>query len=281
MFTITPKIDQTKLAEVIFALESLGSDRLPNTAEAVKNSTEAVQQRWVDNSDNAFKRPTGAYLLGIENGLIYPHNNDIYKGAVFNTVPHAAAIEHGMPSYDMKKALYTSSKVKISKKGKRYLIIPFRHGAPGAGGKSAATLKSMPGNIYQKAKKLPFSVRTGKIRSANPGGRSLRGVGDQGRRSQIAIRSAKNLNKFVMRANPYTWKSSPYAGMIRTPRGTTGGGHYMTFRIMHEDSHGWIHPGTPPMRLAEKTANEMNQKVKQIINDGFMADLKMLGLAAA
>ena len=281
MFTITPKIDQTKLADVIFALESLGANRLPNTALSVRQSTEAVQQRWVDKASNAFKKTTGRYMLGIDNGLIYPHNNDVYKGAVFNTVPHAAAIEHGIPSYDMKKALYTSSKVKISKKGKRYLIIPFRHGAPGAGGKSASTLKTMPKNIYQRAKNLPFSVQTGKIRSANLGGRSLRGVGNQGRRSQIAVRSANNLNKFVMRANPYTWKSSPYAGMIRIPRGTTGGGYYMTFRIMHEDSHGWIHPGTPPMRLAEKTANEMNHVVKAIIKDGFMNDLKMLGLAAS
>ena len=147
MYKITATVDEQKLADVIFALEALGANRLPNTAQAVNQSTEAVQQRWIDNSKNAFKRPTGAYMAGIENGLNYPFDNDIYKGAVINTAPHASAIEHGQQPYDMKRALFTSPKVRISKKGKRYLIVPFRHGAPGAGGKEASTLPTMPKNI--------------------------------------------------------------------------------------------------------------------------------------
>lgn len=288
MYTITPTIDNAKLTDVIFALSALGANKLPNTANAVRQATEAVQQRWIDISLNAFKKPTGGYILGIGDGLIYPHENDVYKGAVFNNARHASAIEYGRQPYNMKQALFTSPKVKISKKGKRYLIIPFRHGVPRAGGKPSATLQTMPENIYQRAKNLPFTVRTGSsIRNkvtrniyANPpssAGR-LTGVGNQGRRSQIAVRNPKDLTKFIRRMNPYTWKSSPYENMIKVPRDTTGHGYYMTFRIMHEDSKGWIHPGTPPMKLAEKTTYEMNQVVKLIIGEGFKTDLNMLGL---
>jgi len=289
MYTITPTVDNAKLTDVMFALAALGANRMPATATAVNNATEAVQQRWIDNSMNAFKRPTGAYILGIGDGLIYPHENDVYKGAVFNNVPYASAIEHGRQPYDMKNALYTSPKVRISKRGKRYLIIPFRHGVPRADGSSSATLQTMPQNIYQRAKNLPFTVRTGSTikggvtrnQYANPPGNAgrLQGVGDQGRRSQIAVRNPKDLTKFIRRKNPYTWKSSPYANMVRVPRDGTGHGYYMTFRVMTEDSKGWIHPGTPPMKLAEKTAREMNPVVQAIIKDGFITDLNMLGIA--
>lgn len=288
MYTLTTTVDNAKLTDVIFALSALGANRMPATANAVRTATEAVQQRWIDNSMRAFKKPTGGYILGIDDGLIYPHENDVYKGAVFNNVPYASAIEHGRQPYDMKRALYTSSKVKISKKGKRYLIIPFRHGVPRAGGKPSATLQTMPQNIYQRAKKLPFtsrigsSIKDGVTRNiyANPAGSTgrLQGVGDQGRRSQIAVRNPKDLTKFIRRANPYTWKTSPYENMIRVPRDTTGHGYYMTFRIMHQDSKGWIHPGTPPMKLAEKTAREMDVVVQAIITDGFKTDLNLLGL---
>ena len=51
---------------------------------------------------------------------------------------------------------------------------------------------------------------------------------------------------------------------------------YMTFRVMHEDSKGWIHPGTPPMKIAEKTWNEMKPVVQAIIGDAAVKDLRML-----
>ena len=167
MLRITSVIDHDKLEGVIVALETCGVRKLPNTSRAVQESTVIVQQRWIDNAMGAFRRPTGSYLLGIEKGLSYPYQNDEYRGAVINDAPHARFIEDGTPVHDMKKMLWTSNKVRISKKGKRYLIIPFRHGTPSSGsseggkGTERATLQTMPKSVSKVAKDLGISHQTG------------------------------------------------------------------------------------------------------------------------
>ncbi len=273
MYNITTNIDTQKIDEVIVALSALGEDRLPNTALAVGQSVQMVQRKWMDLAKNAFARPRGDYLSGIFDGLHYPLNNNELSGAVINTVKHAHAIEYGIQSYDMKKALNTSSKVRISKDGNKYLIIPFRHGTPGA-----VTLPPMPTNIYDRARNLGFSNQTG---GGETEGKVLKGVGDQGRRTKIAVRNPNNLKTFIhlSKKQTYTWKASPYAGMVKVKRDdTTNQGQYFTFRVMSEKSNGWIHPGTAPMKLAEKTTQEMNMIIPSVINAGLVADLNMLGI---
>jgi len=272
MFEITTTVEQDKLDKLIRGLELLGNNRLPNIANAVQASTLMTQQTWVDKTKFVFDRPTGTYAKGIQEGLVYPNDGDPYSGSIINTAPHAIYVEKGTNPHDMKKALFTSQKVRISKKGKRYLIIPFRHGTPSAGsheggvGASRAMLQTMPKSIYAQAKELAI-------------GQQLRGVGGYGRRTQISQRNPKDLSQLQMRKNPYTWKASPYAGMTKVKSHPTAGGHhYMTFRIMHEDSKGWWHPGTPPLKLAEKTAKELDQPITSMIQRGVDRDLKMLGL---
>jgi len=286
MFNVTAQVETKRLADVVFALQALGANKLPATAQAVERSTAAVQQRWIDNSEGAFKRPKGDYLQGIKDGLQYPYEQDVYKGAVINTVRHAEWVEHGTPAHDLKRALYTSAQVRISAKGKRYLIIPFRHGTPSAGsheggvGTNRATLQTMPQAVYAMAKNMNRSRMAGAYQVHNPatnktairysyqwaskltqGDLDAAGIGDKNRRPH--------------------WKSSPYAGMVRFPRHeATGQSTYLTFRVMHEDSNGWMHPGTPPLNLAKKTADEMNPVVVRIIEMGFDTDMRnFLGVA--
>ena len=272
MLEITTTIEQDKLDKIISALEMIGGNKLPNTANAVQASTLMTQQAWVDKTKSVFDRPTGTYAKGIQQGLIYPNNDDPYSGSIINSAPHASYIEEGTQPHDMKRALFTSPKVKISKKGKRYLIIPFRHGTPSAGsheggvGANRAMLQTMPKSIYAQAKAMAL-------------GQQLRGTKDYGRRTQIAQRNPKDLSQLQIRKNPYTWKSGQYEGMTKVrSHPTAGGHHYMTFRIMHEDSQGWWHPGTPPLKLAENTAKEMEAPITRMIEQGVESDMKMLGL---
>lgn len=279
MLQITPVIDHDKLEGVIVALETFGVRKLPNTSRAVHQSTVMVQQRWIDNAMGAFHRPTGKYLLGIEEGLSYPFNNDEYRGAVINDSPHARFVEDGTNRHDMKSALWTSNKVRISKKGKRYLIIPFRHGTPSSGsheggkGAARATLQTMPKSVYEMAKTLSISRQTGaSVKRNNPTGRPVirHGYqwGDRLKAQDLNIAGLGGLNK---RTN---WKSSPYAGMVKmNDKGQTT---YMTFRIMHEDSKGWIHPGTPPNKIVERTWNEMQPVVQAAIGNAAEKDFRML-----
>jgi hypothetical protein len=271
---VSVKLDDGRLRQVIFALQALGDMRLPETAKSVFQSTEIIQRRWIDNAKGAFLHSTGGYLLAIQDGLQYPFQGDIYKGAVVNTAPYAIWVEKGTPPHDMKKALHTSAKARRAKDGTLYLIIPFRHGTPSAG-VDRATMQTMPKEIYAMAKALPMSVRTGSYNAISPntggstarhtyafGGRLTKAdVGNWGQRSQIAPK--------------YTWKSSPYQGMVRFPQGKTGS-EYITFRVMSEKSKGWFHGGTAPKPLAAQTAQQTNPVCVALINAGFKRDLQNL-----
>jgi len=281
MFTVTGQVDTQRVDDVIFALQSLGANRLPATAMAVMQATQLAQQRWIDNTTGAFRRSTGDYLQGIMDGLLYPYEDDIYTGAVINAAPHAKWIEDGTPAHDMKKMLFTSAQVRISAKGKRYLIIPFRHGTPSAGsheggrGTNRATLQTMPPAIYAMMRsKAPSRQLTG-MKVPNPAAgyrNAIRYTYHWGGKLKASDLAAAGLDQTNRRPH---WKSSPYAGMVRFPRDSSTGQHtYMTFRVMHEDSTGWLHPGTPPKNLARKTAIEIEPAVVRLIEIGFDTDMR-------
>ena len=50
----------------------------------------------------------------------------------------------------------------------------------------------------------------------------------------------------------------------------------MTFRVMTEDSKGWIHPAQPPLKIKEKAENKSAPVVRQIIEAGFQRDLEVI-----
>ena len=283
MIQLTTTIDQKELDQLIRALRMVGQHQLPGMARAVQAATLAVQQEWVDKAKGVFDRPTKKYMGGILEGHIYPMNNDPYSGAIINTQPHAKYIEYGTRPHDMKKALYTSSQVRVSKKGKRYLIIPFRHGTPskgsheGGSGTKRAMMNTMPESVYNKAKNMAFSHRTGgyiaKNRYTDKAYRNRYQWG--GRLTQHQVKEAGAGAKLKQHH-----KTNIYAGMVKFRRDEgTNTSQYMTFRIMHEDSTGWWHPGTPPLHLAQKTANEMRPIVERLIQNGFNEDLRKYGLA--
>lgn len=286
MFQVVAQVDTQGLGNVIFALQAIGENRLPATAMAVRDSAEAVQRRWIQNTKGAgFRYSKGDYLQGITEGMVYPYQGSVYSGAVINLALSASWIEHGTAPHDMKKMLFTSAKVRISAKGKRYLIIPFRHGTPSAGshegglGESRATLRTMPKAVYAMAKTLTRSRQLSayKVQSANRGkGMAVRYTYRWAGKLTQGDLEAAGLGKTNRRPH---WKASPYAGMVRFPaHENTGQSTYMTFRVMHEDSNGWLHPGTAPRKLAEMTANQMEPVVRQIIGEGFNADMvNMLG----
>lgn len=281
MFIVTGQIDTQRVDDVIFALQALGGNRLPATAMAVMQSAQIAQQRWIDNTVGAFKRSTGDYLQGIMDGLEYPYEGDIYTAAVINASLHAKWIEEGTPAHDMKRMLFTSAQVRISAKGKRYLIIPFRHGTPSAGsheggrGTNRATLQTMPKSIYAMVKTMAPSRQLTGMKVPNPAAGNRNAIrytyhwGGKLKASDLAAAGVDQTNR-----RPH-WKSSPYTGMVRFPRDSSTGQHtYMTFRVMHEDSTGWLHPGTPPKWLARKTANEIEPAVVRLIEIGFDTDMR-------
>lgn len=188
-----------------------------------------------------------------------------FSAVVMSDYKHAEEIETGRPARDLKKMLDTSLKVRQTKKGTRYLIIPFRHGTPG----NNAHGPSMPQHVYDIAKDLKASKVTGQ--KQRPSGTGA-----------MDIKTKKYL---TVNQNVYAWggslaagsmgpnmkgKSDRFAGMVRFDTSTPGGSKsssYITFRVMSENSKGWIIPPQPGLHLAENVAKELQPLAERVFQE--------------
>ena len=264
--------------------------------EAVQVAGDHVTQTWLNVAAGKFKHSDGSYAQGIVDGVKYPYQGDPLFYKIEHTKDYAKFLEYGFESFDMKKALQTSEKVRISKDGKRYLIIPFEHGTPGSKSK-----REMPQEIYSEAVRLKPSVVSSKY--------------NEGSIRQASTISDANLlrknNPTRVQRNGYMWgdrltnvkgaeleDSSPYKNMVRfetNPNinrekfelGKFGYQHpymnatssstqhslYMTFRIMSEDSEGWVHPGLRPMGILKETYESTKQSVQSMLAKAAKEDI--------
>ena len=207
---------------------------LPAVHEAVAETTAAIQTEWqaavfkaipirdawsrtrneeaVNSIKVTFSSPLSA--------LVSSDNKDV------------VGVEEGFAAYDMKAMLLTSSKTKVTTKGKRYLTIPIRHGTPGNG----ALSRAMPQQVYQAASGLRPSSITGRNLwgDALPAG-------------------------LVPKRKP-SHRSDPYAGMVRmnTSTASAKSSVYLTFRTMSENSpaSSWILPAKPGQNVARGIAEQ-------------------------
>lgn len=171
----------------------------------------------------------------------------------------AEEIEEGRPAKDLKRMLDTSMKVRMSAKGKRYLIIPFRHNTPG----NQAHAKAMPPAIYAAASGLAPSRIVGQ-------GTRLSGIGAVDMKTRQPVRVAQN---------KYNWGgklvgaalmggSKHHEGMYRFDTTTPGGkrhSSYLTFRVMVEGSKGWIVAPRPGLHIARQVRDDMQPLAEQAI----------------
>lgn len=198
--------------------------------EAVARSVKLIETTWAQNGMAIAK--TGNYARSIQS--IYPADNEGFDGVVVNTAPYAAALEYGLPPFDMKPYLLASKKARVGKRGQRYLRVPFRHGIPGT-----ATMQAMPPEIYRQVRRLKPGQRLGES--------------DIGRRSKLTP------------AGGYTWTTGPYSGMVKTGRARHT--QYMTFRTVSDNSpaSAWWHPGIKEKKIAHRTAEEVAPQIEREI----------------
>jgi hypothetical protein len=296
MYKIVYDVDYSQLNDIVKYIE-LVLKQVSALKESVQVAGNFAIQQWINTANSKFKHSQGGYVRGIVSGINYPFNGDALHYRVIHADRYAKALEDGFDSYDMKKMLQTSEKVRISKDGKRYLIIPFRHGIPGTVG-----FRPMPKEIYDQAKGLRHSITEGTFREGSV-------------RHAITMDDAQLLKshnpKQVIR-NTYSWgdrlkdvdwalekahhKSNIYEGMVRFQnnpnvnrarfdsgkfilsenKSTDFKGNYssyFTFRIMHEDSTGWIHPGMKPMKILAETVERIKQPIMQMLAEGAKKDL--------
>lgn len=273
MSLISISADLPNIDSVIKAYEKAGQGALPYTKEAIRTATEIIQRTWIEYasgvtvsySGGTFKINvvSGEYIRSIQDGVRFP---DDLTGEVFTEIPYASIIEEGQRARDMKPALLASSKAKVSKKGTRFITVPFRHGTP-----DTLTLPPMPKHIYEQAQQLAYSRVNNKLvafftrRKYTWGGRLP--DTDEGMRTHVQPHAGAG----------YTWKSGKYSGMVRM--GNKRHSQYLTFRRVSENSDpaSWQHPGVKPRPVTEAVAENTKEEVLNLIRRGFELDLYFIG----
>lgn len=251
------------LPEVSKIIQALSSNELPWTEKAVEESTNIIQRTWIDFASGVtvsysggtfrVRSVSGEYRRSIIDGIVYPVFGDKLTGEVTSLSPHGRFVEYGIRPYDMKQTHLSGSKVKISKKGTKYVTIPFRHNVPGQN----AIGDAMPDQVYQQAKQMMYSRRYDD------------GSYSWGDRLPSSLGGANE--------KPH-WTTGKYTGMVKM--GQPGHSQYLTFRRLSENSkpEAWRHPGTDPRPVTEAVSEKVKDQVISLIRTGFEVDLSNMGL---
>lgn len=210
---------------------------------------------------------SGAYLKSIN---IRPDGDMAY--ILWSDAPHAAAIEFGTDTYDMKKALATSARVRRTKDGRRYLIIPFRWGTPGRIG-FGANVMTRPEHAVARLLSMSTVIGQTTRESGNYPGRMIpQSVYKWGDRLKIQDHG----DTFNHRAG------RRMQGMVRFDNPGGGQSHYLTFRTMMEGSPKWIRPAKPGLYPARSAIEHIRSSAEKAFEKALQADVNaILGAPSA
>jgi hypothetical protein len=244
-------IDRNVVPSLVKAVDVIG------TATAIK-WREAVTETNLWEGEKDLYRESISWQQS-ENGL---------TGYVIATYKHAGEIETGRPARDLKRMLNTSQKVRRTKDGRRFLVIPFQHN----------TKKLQAAGLYGMAKALSSSSVTGTGR--RPSGQTMLLSKLFGMKvsphqtpflSSLKTKSAMMVPSFnyswgarltKAQVGEHKWAQGIYKMAQNTPNSKHSG--YLSFRVMIEGSNGWIVPAQPGRFIAKKVAEDMQPKAKAI-----------------
>ena len=132
------------------AANAITKEVLPKLNQAVRAVAQATAADWQREVHKAklWSGEKDAYAQSITVKM-----TSDFSAVVSASYKHAAEIETGRPTRDLKKMLDTSLKVRLTKGGKRFLVIPFRHNTPG----NNALGQAMPAGAYAMAKAMAAS----------------------------------------------------------------------------------------------------------------------------
>ena len=191
-------------------------------------------RNWEKNIDDSLHSTRQSYK-----NAIYVEQPDDYS-LILGMSPQkdklGLMLEEGATSFDIKAGLEKSAKKHMKKDGGWYITIPFRWATAEAIGESSIFANKMPAAIYQLVKTSSRPLSVGEL--------------------------PKGFDIIKTNSVGYEHKSSIYAGIGKTDISSTTKekrGGYWSFRRVSDNSdpNSWIHPGFPPLKLMEKTLNEL------------------------
>lgn len=190
-----------------------------------------------------------------------------FSAVIESDYKHASEIEEGRPARDLKKMLDTSTKVRRTEDGRRFLVIPMRHNVK----------KLQAAGLYGAAKALEASIISGQGQRASGEVTHLSpkaGMSKSAKQSPF-LSNPKTKGENMVNQNSYAWGQKlskadagdhKWAqGMYRFNTSTPGGSNsssYLSFKIMMEDSSGWVVPAQPGQHLARKVTTAMQPKAQ-------------------
>lgn len=257
----------------------------PLLNQAVRAVAQATMSQWQQNvyQANLWSGEKDAYAQSIS----WKMTGD-FTAVVTADYKHAQGIETGRGAYDLKQMLNTSTKVRRTEKGKRFLVIPMRH--------SVKKLKAA--GLYDMAKALEQSMVTGKgIRAAGeithlspstgmkPSDKQTPYLSSTATKQAQMVPSKSykwggSLNSKGMKAAEISAENRKWAQNMYRFTASSGKGKrstYLSFRMMMEGSTGWVKPAEPGQNIARDTQQQMAPKATQAFQAAIAKQLKQGG----
>ncbi len=257
------------------------AELFPNLHAAVRAVAERAHAQWQEYAAGAplpdgqtIKDRTGTYLRSI----MLRETGD-FSAEVYSELPYAQAIEEGTKQRDMKDMLRSSMKVRRTKDGRRYLIIPFRWNGP-----NSVLGNNTPVQVWNWWKhpdrvSSAITARTHRV--------SGTGAFDIATRQPLLVpawryRWGSRLSTSAIETLGFADNSQVakrMAGMVRFRQPGKGGAAHsqlMTFRVMMEGSQGWIRPAQPGKWPARVTGDALKPAAEGAFAAGVEKDVAAL-----
>lgn len=254
------------------------SEIFPNQVGAIAMLAEAAHAKWLAYASGNETTPsgkkinarTGNYMNSIKLEQT-PEGYSIYSD--LDMAPYARVIEDGASAFDMHALLQTSDKTRISKAGKKYLIIPFRHGSPDSLVVGAYTGRAMPDDVYGRMSSSAQSFVSGSYQeqSVNSDNMTTRLTYDWGSKLTLGDLTQAGYD-------PTERQTQNMVGMARMASNTdkATSSVYVTFRVLSEDSDGWVIPEREGAEPAKAVYEWLQKNQQDIMSKALEADIKRL-----
>lgn len=268
------------------ARSAITAEVFPLLNQAVRAVAQQTQINWMEAVHRAklWSGEKDLYAGSIQMQMTGP-----FSAVVWTDYKHATEIETGRPARDLKKYLDTSAKVRRTKDGRRFLVIPFRHNTPG----NAAHARPMPKSVHKLAEQMTSSRTVGQ--GQRPSGEMVSLHPKWGMRTlkkqQPFASDPRTRSALLVNRNVYAWgdkldltgvrgmrkeTKARYQGMVRFDTTTPGGkrsSQYLTFRIMMDGQKGWIVPPQPGQFIAQKVVQEMQPLAEKAFGEAMKRTL--------
>lgn len=271
MIKMNIAVNDQALYEILARLSPFGRN-LPRTEGAAKTAASIIRDAWRGYAMGGslvgiekLKMPSGEYARSIKINQLGPLAFEIFSEAQI-----AEWLEKGTSDFDMKKTHTRGPRSRVSLKGHRYLIVPFRWGTP----KTVTFRKNvMPSSVYAvvKTKKFQATRVTGDTHF------EMNARGEDVERQEYSSADKKKPWGSTLQAHMDEEVTDRMVGMSKMVGQGGKSSGYFTFRVISSDPDvnpkSWMHPGIRARPVTETVAKTTKETVSDLIDNALRGDL--------